>query len=924
MSTDKDWQDVEQALERYFLAQEEGAPAELIDVCNGDEGLCARVERVLNRSPELVADAGLLERSPKALRSFGDFDVFECIGRGGMGTVYRARQKSLARDVALKTLDVAGREMPAARLRMRREAELAALIAHPNIVPVYAVGEVGGIPFLAMKHLPGPSLAEVELPWPLERVASVGAELADALDAAHLHGVVHRDVKPANVLLDGDRAVFVDFGLARAQSDPTLTQTGKVAGTLRYMAPERLNGRSEAASLDPRIDIYGLGAVLYELIAGRPVFEEGDATALVRALADKEPSALNLSGRHRDLETIVMRAIAKDPRQRFATARELAVDLRCYLAGDPVTSRRVPRLVRCARRLQRHPRTVLAITGCLLVTGIAGLSLFVRSVRDAALLQGELDKATARLAQGNHGSALDQLLAMSRRHPDNGEVARTLAAAEAQIAFDRLLVAVADRETNVDRAVVAGLQRAVESDDDAATGSAFSLAVVVALGNSGERQMALDRLGQMPAVPRFARAAAAIRALLEEKPLPWRLPPQGSTPQGSTPQGSTSSDAAAEAPLVDCAVLTGLALRLAGAEPAVILAELETLAFEDRIRPRASFLEAVELAERGDVEVAAALLRSRVGDGADPWVWRWLANFELQLGRHGAAEQAMAHAAADKSPSAAYLRNQLAFTAAMYEGGAEDLRDAVDAIRAQEERSAEARRFLAEVDGKLSPDGAAPALAVLRGLRIEQEDDATGKDLTTAAAIEIAGWHLPDAVPRVIHPSASEAHAAMLDEWMPLYEELRDTSACATAGRWIARSLCRSGREGELASGLELFRELVRDYARNHLLVVDYAKTVAGLPREAPKSVRRRHALAARSACDRCLRWAQTSGSKQLDTLPDELRFWGWRMAFEAGDDLDMAKRYAAVERFVSPSLRARVREARERASQQWHAFGGR
>ncbi|MGC6489103.1 MAG: serine/threonine-protein kinase, partial [Planctomycetota bacterium] len=479
-----DWQAVESALERYFTARESGEAIDVKTACDGDVELAAKVLEVLGDAPDMLVDAA--EEAPRERKvSFGDFDIVEEVGRGGMGTVYLALQRSLGREVALKVMDTGPQVMPSARVRMRREAELTALLEHPNIVPVYAVGEVGEVPFIAMKFLAGPTLADARGPWQPEQVARVGRSLASALDAAHLHGVVHRDVKPANILMDGDEPVFVDFGLARADSDPTLTQEGKVAGTLRYMAPERLD--ASAASLDPRADIYGLGATLYELLSGKEVFGEQSPTALVRSVLVREPEPLRLRGRHYDLETVVLRALAKDPRKRFQSAGELAADLDRYLAGQPVTSRRVTPAERLWRQVARYPKVSSALAAISLIALLLSGLVFVQQQAADADRTQRLATARRDLDEHRHARARDGLTQLWRLHGVDEEIGELLEIAEREVAVDQLLLLAADHADNLRSDDVQALIDAPEepSYDRAGTGR---LAAVVALGQRGDRE----------------------------------------------------------------------------------------------------------------------------------------------------------------------------------------------------------------------------------------------------------------------------------------------------------------------------------------------------------------------------------------------------------------------------------------------------
>jgi serine/threonine protein kinase len=257
--------------------------------------------------------------------TLGDFRPEEVIGRGGMGVVYRARQLTLDRFVAVKVISPEHSRDPAYRERFLREARIAARVEHPHVVPVYQAGEASGLLYLAMRLVDGPdlkTLLAVEGPFEPVRAVRLVCQLADALAAAHAQGLVHRDVKPRNVLIAGAYAYLVDFGLARpVRGDDSLTTEDHWAGTLDYMAPELLRGRAAA----PASDIYALGCLLYELLTGRVPFPAAYAAEKITAHLVRRPSQIAV----RDpavsrLEAVVQRAMAKSPHDRYTSMGHLA------------------------------------------------------------------------------------------------------------------------------------------------------------------------------------------------------------------------------------------------------------------------------------------------------------------------------------------------------------------------------------------------------------------------------------------------------------------------------------------------------------------------------------------------------------------------------------------------------------------------
>ncbi|MBP3954739.1 serine/threonine protein kinase [Gemmata sp. G18] len=356
-----------------------------------------------------------------ALGCLGDFHLIREVGRGGMGVVYEAEQISLNRRVALKVLPFAAAVDPRQLQRFKNEATAAAHLRHENIVPVFAVGSERGVHYYAMQFVEGQSLAALiaELRRPKtdapgapptgstapiaqfateresggpaywDRVAGLGRQSALALEHAHQMGIVHRDVKPGNLLLDPRGQLWVaDFGLAQVVGDSGLTATGELLGTLRYASPEQALGRRGV--VDHRSDVYSLGATLYELLTLRPPFEGRDRHELLRQIADEAPAPLRSinSAVPTGLETIVLKALRKEPADRYATAQELADDLQRFIERRPILARPPSSAERFRMWARRHPSTFFVCAAVLLLV-TAG------SLVSAALVSAERDRTRA-------------------------------------------------------------------------------------------------------------------------------------------------------------------------------------------------------------------------------------------------------------------------------------------------------------------------------------------------------------------------------------------------------------------------------------------------------------------------------------------------------------------------------------------------
>jgi serine/threonine-protein kinase len=329
--------------------------------------------------PGAVGPPSLPQRS---LPQIPGYEVEAVLGRGGMGVVYRARHLRLNRPVALKMLLAGAYAGPHELARFQREAEAVAGLRHANIVQVYDVGEHEGRPYFTMELVEGGSLAQklAGIPQPARQAAALLDAVARAVQVAHLGGIVHRDLKPANVLLTADGTPKItDFGLARRfEGGPSLTLNGARVGTPSYMAPEQAIGKPGA--IGPPVDVYALGAVLYEMLTGRPPFRAETAAETERQVIAEEPvppSRLNAKV-PRDLETICLKCLHKDPERRYVTAAALAEDLQRFQQGEPIAARPAGMLERVGKWVRRRPSQAAMLAASLLLgVGLVGASLWL-------------------------------------------------------------------------------------------------------------------------------------------------------------------------------------------------------------------------------------------------------------------------------------------------------------------------------------------------------------------------------------------------------------------------------------------------------------------------------------------------------------------------------------------------------------------
>ena len=388
--SDPRWERVKELVDEALRLPPAERAAFLERACLGDAELLTEVRELVRAAenarssflmpPELAAPSA---QGP-APRTLGDFELGRELGRGGMGVVYEARQRSLQRTVALKVLRIGVTTAQRQVDRFQREPLAVAKLNHPGIVPVFTTGSTADEHYFAMEYVPGGDLGEeltrqrrkepgrLSAPGSAEHVRSAAqavAELADALHYAHEHAIVHRDVKPKNILIgEGGHLRLVDFGLARDESLGELTLTGEVAGTPHYMSPEQ--ARAKRNAIDHRTDVYSLGVVLYEMLTLQRPFEGDSAEEVLSQILSKDPLPLRRRNPRipRDLAVVCDTAMAREPRDRYPTAAALAADLRRFLRFESIEAR-PPGLGRRTQTFVR--RHALALTGgVLLVIGV--------------------------------------------------------------------------------------------------------------------------------------------------------------------------------------------------------------------------------------------------------------------------------------------------------------------------------------------------------------------------------------------------------------------------------------------------------------------------------------------------------------------------------------------------------------------------
>lgn len=372
----------------------------------------------------VVPGAECAEAVPGSAKRLGDYELLEELARGGMGIVYRARQVSLSRVVAVKMILSQEHASPQFVQRFRTEAEAAAKLQHSNIVAIHEVGEHEGRHFFSMEYVEGLNLQNLAQgkPLPARRAAAYVETIARAIHYAHQHGILHRDLKPSNVLIDSsNQPKITDFGLAKVlTSDTELTISGQVLGTPHYLPPEQAAGKR--GRVGPWSDIYGLGAILYYLLTGRPPFQADDLAEVLNQVLYQEPVPPRLLNGSvpKDLETICLKCLEKEPDRRYGSAQAVAEDLGRYLRGDTILARPVNAPERAWRWCQRKPALAAALTACVvaLVVGVAGIYWQWRRAEAEGLIArrslygSDMMLAQQALAEDNFGR-VEQLL---RKH----------------------------------------------------------------------------------------------------------------------------------------------------------------------------------------------------------------------------------------------------------------------------------------------------------------------------------------------------------------------------------------------------------------------------------------------------------------------------------------------------------------------------
>ncbi len=390
----------------------------------GDNG--ANLESTL--ADPAAADPAPASPARASVVRLGNYEILGELGRGGMGVVYHARHLKLRHDVALKMILAAGHASRQELARFQLEAAAVARLQHPNIVRIFEFGEEGGKPFFSLEFVDGGSLTGrlKDGPLPPREAATILEKLARAMHHAHELGIVHRDLKPANVLLThtGEPKV-ADFGLAKElDSEDGLSRTGTVMGTPAYMAPEQAEGRLR--EVGPGSDVYALGAILYECLTGQVPFRATTLRETLEMVVRREPTPLRRlrSTVPRDLETVCLRCLEKDPARRYLTAGDLADDLGRFLRGEPVAARPVGSLGRTWRWCRRNPAVaglLAAVVGALLLGATVSLAFALQARTSAREARQNADEAS-RQAQEANLSAI-----MARKSAQDAEEAKGVA-----------------------------------------------------------------------------------------------------------------------------------------------------------------------------------------------------------------------------------------------------------------------------------------------------------------------------------------------------------------------------------------------------------------------------------------------------------------------------------------------------------------
>lgn len=401
-------------LDQYLSLLEQGEAPNTTELCREHPDLETAFRAYVAKLDELYSAAGLI--SPvTSMSQLGDYKILRVVGHGGMGIVYEAEQTSLGRRVALKLLPLAAGLNQRQIQRFKNESRAAAQLQHPHIVPVYGVGEQRGIHYYAMQFIDGYALdqsietakkSSEKIAW--RPAIEHAADAAEALHFAHQCGIVHRDIKPSNLMLDvNDKMWVTDFGLARSQSDQSLTCSGDLIGTMRYMSPEQASGRQEW--VDHRTDIYSLGVTIYEWLTLRPAIDADQSVGLLKAIEHTSPPSLRKLRPDipADLSVVLDKAMSKLRDDRYETAEQFAHDLRAVAANRPALARPLSLAAKASRWMVRHRNLVAAALAvlCCACIGLATSVLLITQQARIAAKNSELAETYFRQAH----SAVDQL-----------------------------------------------------------------------------------------------------------------------------------------------------------------------------------------------------------------------------------------------------------------------------------------------------------------------------------------------------------------------------------------------------------------------------------------------------------------------------------------------------------------------------------
>ncbi|MEM8732803.1 MAG: serine/threonine-protein kinase [Planctomycetota bacterium] len=369
----------QQDLKDFFRLHDEFAQPESVHLAANSTAKDGQAAKSIRKQSKATSESSIASNPPQFL---GDYEILGEIDRGGMGVVYRARHQRLNRIVALKLIRSGSLASDEEVERFLSEAEAAAALSHPNIVPIYEVGQINGLVFYTMAYIEGDSLAQLVAKGMMESDEAVRIlhRLCNAVEYAHRAGIYHRDLKPANVLINEEgQPVIIDFGLAKvANRDQSLTATGQILGTPAYMTPELASGRVK--TIGPAADVYALGAILYFLCTGQPAFSGPTPFDVLLQVLDKRPPRPSKLKKHlsRDIDTICLKALEKEPSARYQTATELGSDLQRVLTGEPIDSPQESWTEKLTKWWQREPILVAHVMGIGITTLIVVVAYLIR------------------------------------------------------------------------------------------------------------------------------------------------------------------------------------------------------------------------------------------------------------------------------------------------------------------------------------------------------------------------------------------------------------------------------------------------------------------------------------------------------------------------------------------------------------------